>query len=80
MTTFLGENIETGKKYVFLKTIRTGSSTQRKVKMIGTCTKPDGRMEFSCEWAEGYTWPVGSTYRLLDSSDVICEYHEGENT
>ena len=74
MKTLLGQEIETGKCYVFIKTIRTGSSTQRKVKMIGVCTKPDGRMQFSCRWAEGYSWPVGQRYNIMDSQDVICEY------
>lgn len=74
MTTLLGQKIETGKCYVFLKNIRTGSSTQRKVKMIGICTKPDGRMKFVCRWAEGYSWPVGEQYNIRDPKDVICEY------
>lgn len=74
MITLLGQTIEAGKVYVFLKNIGTGSSTKRKVKMIGRCLKHDGRMQFECLWAEGYTWPVYVLFNLLDPKDVICEY------
>lgn len=74
MTTLLGQEIEIGKDYVFLKTIMTGSSTKRKVIMIGTCTKPNGRMQFLCKWAEGYSFPVGEKYNILNPKEVICKY------
>ena len=74
MINFLGQEIETGKCYVYLKTIRTGSSTQRKVKMIGICVKPTGRMQFARRWAEGYSFSIGTIDNLLNAEDVICEY------
>ena len=74
MTTLLGQKIEAQKRYVYLKNTRTGSSTERKLKMIGICTKPIGRMQFYCEWAEGYSHPVGAIHNILDPKDVICEY------
>ena len=42
--------------------------------MIGRCLKHDGRMQFECLWAEGYTWPVYVLFNLIDPKDVICEY------
>lgn len=75
MTTLLGQEICVGNQYVFLKNVRTGSSTQRKIKMIGVCAKCYGRMQFICNWAEGYTWPIGEKYNILDPKDVICEYN-----
>ena len=74
MTNLLGQEIKAEKRYVFLKNIGTGSSTTRKIKMIGICTKPIGRMQFYCEWAEGYGHPVGAIHNILDPKDVICEY------
>lgn len=74
MTTLLGQEIKVGVKYVYLKNTRTGSSTERKLKMIGICLKANGRMSFHCEWADGYTHPVGSVHNILDPKDVICEY------
>ena len=74
MINFLGQEIETGKCYVYLKTMRTGSSTMRKVKMIGVCVKPTGRMQFARRWSEGYKFSPGMIDNLLSSEDVICEY------
>lgn len=35
MFNFVGQPIEVGKHYVYLKTFQTGSTTKRKAKMIG---------------------------------------------
>ena len=39
MRTFTNQEIEIGQRYVYLKNERTGSSTTRKLKMVGTCTE-----------------------------------------
>lgn len=74
MTTLLGQEIVVGKRYVYLKNARTGSSTERKLKMIGICKKDTGKMQFYCEWAEGYNHLIGSIHNILNPKDVICEY------
>lgn len=82
MFSFLGQPIEVGKMYIYLKNDRTGSSTVRKLKMIGKCVEVGKRVKFERLHCEGLTYfqkfGIGEEDTIIDvlydSSDVICEY------
>lgn len=77
MITFMGEEIEIGKKYVYLKNERTGSSTVRKLKMVGECveikkTKVFMKRLYCAE--QTYFKCEDETDSLTNVDDVICEW------
>lgn len=78
MINFVGQEIVTGKRYVYLKNARTGSSSVRKLKKIGECVGSRERLEFLCLWREAKKWDTGSREGEKDivynPEDVICEY------
>lgn len=83
MTNFIGQEIQTGKKYVYLKNERTGSSTIRKLKMIGKCIEVGKKVMFERLSYEGggYFDKYGESQetmidKLNGPEDVICEMKE----
>ena len=50
MLNFLGQEIQTGKNYVYLKNEQTGSSTDRELCMIGTVKKLPNSFFWDCLW------------------------------
>ena len=78
MINFVGQEIVTGKRYVYLKNARTGSSAVRKLKMIGECVGSRERLEFLRLWCEPKKWDTvsreGEKDIVYNPKDVICEY------
>lgn len=78
MINFLGQEIEIGKTYVYIKNERTGSSTIRKIKMIGTCVEIGNYPIFKRLWCENDSYINDSQIHTKDKvynlEDVICEY------
>lgn len=71
--TFLGQLIDIGDEVVYLKNLRTGSSTIRKCKCIGAVRKIKGQNVYiECLNAEAsYFKEVSEVHRVVDS-EVIC--------
>lgn len=78
MIIFLCQEIEVSKNYVYLKNERTGSSTTRKLKMIGTCVEIGNYPIFKRLWCENDYYINDSYIHTKDKvyilEDVICEY------
>ena len=74
MLNFLGQEIQTGKNYVYLKNEQTGSSTDRKLCMIGTCQKVAKQLYFLRLFAEGYPFQPHTVDIVRNEAHVICEY------
>lgn len=77
MINFLGEEIKVGKLYVYLKNERTGSSTVRKLKMIGICVGNQKYPVFQRKCCEGIAYLRYNSViedKVYNSEDVICEY------
>lgn len=76
MINFLGQEIEVSKNYVYLKNERTGSSTNRKLKMIGACVEIGNYPIFKRLWCESdsYIHIKDKKDKVYNSEDVICEY------
>ena len=77
---FLGQDIVVGKSYVYLKNKRTGSSTIRKLKMIGICID-ENKLLFQrlyCEPSSYYKLENQINDKVYDLEDVICEYQPTE--
>lgn len=76
MIDFLGEHINIGKKYVYLKNERTGSSTIRKLKMVGECFGFKGEniliQRLAC--AEKTYFEEENVVDKVCADDVICEW------
>lgn len=73
MINFLGQEIEVSKNYVYLKNERTGSSTTRKLKMIGPCVEIGNYPIFKRLWCENDSY-IHTKDKVYSSEDVICEY------
>lgn len=73
MINFLGQEIEIGKTYVYIKNERTGSSTIRKIKMIGTCVEISNCTNLKRLWCECHS-NIYAEDKVYNSEDVICEY------
>lgn len=71
--TFLGQVINVGDEVVYLKNLRTGSSTIRKCKCIGVVRKIKGQnVDIECLNAEAsYFNEVSEVHRVVDA-EVIC--------
>lgn len=76
MINFLCQEIEVSKNYVYLKNERTGSSTTRKLKMIGTCVEIGNYPIFKRLWCESdsYIHTKDKKDKVYNLEDVICEY------
>lgn len=81
MTTFVGEEISVGKRYVYLKNERTGSSTVRKLKMVGVCIDAH-KLKFQRHFSEATYWDkygysgdeTKTQIDRVNEDDVICEW------
>jgi hypothetical protein len=71
--TFLGQIVEIGDEVVYLKNLRTGSSTTRKCKCIGIVRKIKGQnIDIEYLYAEpSYFKEVSNVHRVVDA-EVIC--------
>ena len=71
--TFLGQSLEIGDEVVYLKNLRTGSSTIRKCKCIGVVQKIKRQnIDIECLNAEAsYFKEVSEVHRVIDN-EVIC--------
>ena len=71
--TFLGQVTNVGDEVVYLKNLRTGSSTIRKCKCIGVVRKIKGQNVYiECLNAEAsYFKEVSEVHRVVDN-EVIC--------
>lgn len=75
MINFLGQEIRVGKTYVYIKNERTGSSTVRKLKMIGKCVKVDNTVVLERLWCECLpAFYVKVKDKIYNPEDIICEY------
>lgn len=77
MITFMGEEIVVGKRYVYLKNERTGSSTIRKLKMVGECVDiKKNKVIMKRLYCAEYTYydHDGEDDSLLNIDDIICEW------
>lgn len=71
--TYLGQMIDVGDVVAYLKNLRTGSSTVRKCKCIGTVRKIKSQnVDIECLHTEAtYFNEVSEVHRVVDS-EVIC--------
>lgn len=71
--TFLGQTLNVSDEVVYLKNIRTGSSTIRKCKCVGIVRKIKGRnVDIKCVSAErSYYNEVSEEHRVIDN-EIIC--------
>jgi hypothetical protein len=71
--TYIGQTVELGDEVVYLKNLRTGSSTIRKCKCVGVVRKIKGQnVDIECTKTEAtYYNEVSEIHRVVDT-EVIC--------